>query len=92
MDDFGIRYNAMLSVKPVETPRVIINVALPGPFTKSDWQQFPRKLKKKVKKQMLEINELVYGKGDCDDEKEFVQKGIHYGKKKLGFKAGCTGL
>ena len=62
MDEFAIRYNALMAIKAVETPKLIVDVPLES-FVKSDWQPFPRKLKKRIKKRMLEINGLLKKKG-----------------------------
>ena len=60
MDSLDIRLRYGWAFVYVERPPVkVVNVALPDPFVRSDWQIKPRKLKKQVKRRMLELNEML---------------------------------
>lgn len=56
MDNFSLIYGPVLIHEPAS---IIIPMVSQEKFTKDDWQNFPRKKKKKVKKLMLELNQVI---------------------------------
>lgn len=54
----GIHYGMKL-VAPPERNHITIPQIPMEKFTVKDWQRFPRKKKKKIKKMMLELNKII---------------------------------
>lgn len=60
IDEFKIRVHSMIRVKPLTPSTTVLSIPFEK-FKPIDWRNFPRKRKKKIKKQMLKINEIIEG-------------------------------